>query len=113
VGNPDTARPRPLPPWWQLPQAGDSDTPACAQRAHVRRNGRTVAAMKDTTTPPRIKHSSWRIAADVADQLGEAVDEIHFSTRAPKHAVLSAFVAAGLTHRAEIEAQFATGGESS
>jgi hypothetical protein len=66
--------------------------------------------MSDATPPaPRMRHRSYYLAADVADQLAEAVDDLHFATRAPKHVVLSAVVAVALAHRAEVVAALAGG----
>jgi hypothetical protein len=66
----------------------------------------------ETPTPEaaEMRHRSYYLPAVVADQLADAVNEIHFATRAPKHAVLSAAVAVALAHRAEIEARLAAGG---
>jgi hypothetical protein len=53
---------------------------------------------------PMRKRSLYMSAA-VAERLDTAVDDIHYSTRRPKHEVLAAAVAVALDHRAEIEAR--------
>jgi len=54
-----------------------------------------------------MRRRSVYLAAEVADRLDEAVADIHFGTRWPKHEVLAAAVAVALEHRAEIEARLA------
>jgi hypothetical protein len=55
-------------------------------------------------------HRSWYLAADVAERLAAAVDDIHFRTRRPKHEVLGATVAVALEHEDEIIGRLATDG---
>jgi hypothetical protein len=52
-----------------------------------------------------MRHRSWYLAADVADRLAAAVDDIHWLTRQPKHAVLGAALAVALEHQDEIVAR--------
>jgi len=54
-----------------------------------------------------MRRRSVYLAAEVADRLDAAVDDLHFATRRPKHEVLAAAVAVALEHRAEIEARLA------
>jgi hypothetical protein len=54
---------------------------------------------------PTRSHRSWYLDTQVADQLAAAVDDIHHTTRRPKHEVLAAAVAVALEHRADIEAR--------
>jgi len=54
-----------------------------------------------------MRHRSWYMSADVADQLAAVVDDIHFATRRPRHEVLAAVVGVALEHRGEIEARLA------
>jgi hypothetical protein len=67
--------------------------------------------MADTTAPPRKKHSSWYLDAGDADRLAGLVDDLHYTTRQPKHVVLGAAVAVALEHLDEIRARL-TGGQS-
>jgi hypothetical protein len=68
-----------------------------------------MSNQRSTAPPPQMQHRSWYLAADVAERLAAAVDDLHFTTRKPKHAVLSAAVAVALKHRDEIEARLADG----
>jgi hypothetical protein len=63
--------------------------------------------MKITTAEasPEMRHRSWYMRADVADQLAAVVDDVHFVTRRPRHEVLAALVDVALEHRGEIEAR--------
>lgn len=54
----------------------------------------------------KMARRSWYLSEAVADELSEAVDEIHYSTRQPKHAVLDALIRAGLEHRDDVAASF-------
>lgn len=56
-----------------------------------------------------MRRRSVYLAADVADQLDQAVDDLHYATRRPKHEVLAAAVAVALDHRTEIEARLTQG----
>ena len=68
--------------------------------------------MDDTSTTPRTKHSSWRLPADVADDLARAVDDIYWRTHRKKAEILSVIVAVALEHQPEILARLAPGGGS-
>lgn len=59
---------------------------------------------------PAMARRSWYLRADVADQLGDAVSDMHFTTRRPRHEVLAAVISVALGHRGEIEAQLKKGG---
>lgn len=63
---------------------------------------------KATPAKEKVKMArrSWYLSEAVADELSEAVDEIHYSTRKPKHAVLDALIRAGLEHRDDVAASF-------
>jgi hypothetical protein len=52
---------------------------------------------------------SWYMRADVADRLAAVVDDLHYSTRRPRHEVLAAVVDVSVHHLAEIEAQLSRG----
>jgi hypothetical protein len=49
-----------------------------------------------------MRHGSWYLSADAADRLAAVVDELHWTTRRPKHEVLSAAVAVAVEHQADI-----------
>lgn len=59
--------------------------------------------------PPAMRHRSFYMRSDVADRLAAVVDDLHFSTRRPRHEVLAALVEVTLGHRAEIEARLTQG----
>lgn len=54
-------------------------------------------AAKRTTT-----HRSWYLSTDAADDLQQAVDELHYGQRVPKHAALTAIIQTGLAHLDEV-----------
>ena len=62
-----------------------------------------------TPAQPQMAHRSWYLAADVADRLADAVDELHHVSRRPKHAVLAAVLAVAFEHEAEILARLLSG----
>jgi hypothetical protein len=45
------------------------------------------------------------MTAGTADALAAAIDELHFSTRAPKYEVIAAIIQAGLSDLSAIEEQ--------
>jgi len=54
---------------------------------------------------------SWYMPKASADRLVALVDDVHFSTRLPKHLVMDALVNVADRYRAEVEAEAqATGG---
>lgn len=44
---------------------------------------------------------SWYMPAESAAALAAAVDDLHYATRQPKHAVLAALLAVALEHQDE------------
>jgi len=52
-----------------------------------------------------MRRRSWYLPADVADRLARVVDDIHFTTRRPKHEVLAAAVTIAVEHQEEILAR--------
>ncbi len=58
----------------------------------------------------RMQSRSWYLPADVADRLAVVVDDIHFSTRRPKHEVLAAALAVAIEHQDDIMTKLTTGG---
>jgi hypothetical protein len=59
-----------------------------------------------------MRHRSFYMRSDVADRLAQVVDDLHFSTRRPRHEVLAALVDVTLGHRSEIEARLTEGGKA-
>lgn len=53
---------------------------------------------------------SWYMAKQTADALAAVVEDLHYTTRQPKHVVLSAVVSVALEHQAEVERRL-MGGE--
>jgi hypothetical protein len=48
---------------------------------------------------------SWYMPKSSADALADAVEDLHFDTRRPKHEVLRALVEVALAHRGEAAAK--------
>jgi hypothetical protein len=63
----------------------------------------------EVPAPPLMRHRSFYMRSDVADRLAAVVDDLHFSTRRPRHEVLAALVDVTLGHRSEIEARLSQG----
>ena len=59
--------------------------------------------------PRAMRHRSFYMRSDVADRLAAEVDDLHFTTRRPRHEVLAALVGVSLEHRAEIMARLTRG----
>jgi hypothetical protein len=60
--------------------------------------------MSNTPATP-MRHRSWYLPVAVADRLSAVIDELHFTTRRPKHEILSAAVDVALEHQADIKAR--------
>jgi hypothetical protein len=59
-----------------------------------------------------MRRRSWYLPADIADRLASVVEDIHFTTRRPKHEVLAAALGVAVEHQDEIVARLtAAGGE--
>jgi hypothetical protein len=56
-----------------------------------------------------MRRRSFYMRSDVADRLAAVLDDLHFSTRRPRHEVLAALVDVTLGHRLEIEARLTRG----
>jgi hypothetical protein len=56
-----------------------------------------------------MRHRSFYMRSDVAERLAEVVDDLHFSTRRPRHEVLAALVGVSLEHLAEIKTRLTQG----
>jgi hypothetical protein len=48
---------------------------------------------------------SWYMPKESADALAAALDELHFTTRQPKHVVLAALVSVALGHLGDVQRQ--------
>jgi hypothetical protein len=46
---------------------------------------------------------SWYMPRESADALAAAVEEMHFTTRRPKHVIVAALVAVALNHLDEVQ----------
>jgi hypothetical protein len=51
---------------------------------------------------------SWYMPKATADALADAVEDLHFDTRRPKHEVLRALVEVALEHRSEARSRLRT-----
>jgi hypothetical protein len=61
-----------------------------------------------TTTPaeaPTMQRRSWYLDTKTADAFAEVIEELHFTTRRPKHEVLATVIAFALEHQADIHAR--------
>jgi hypothetical protein len=65
--------------------------------------------MTAPTEAPK-RRRSWYLPQEVGDQLAAMVEEIHFTTRRPKHEVLAAVVAVAVEHQADVLARLQDGG---
>jgi len=52
---------------------------------------------------PAMDRRSWYMPKASADALAAAVEELHYRTRRPKHAVMAALVAVALEHLDEVQ----------
>jgi predicted transcriptional regulator len=59
---------------------------------------------------PEMTRRSYYLPKEAADALAEALDDLHYATRRPKHAVLAEMLAVALEHRADVEARLARRG---
>lgn len=99
--------PRPVPPVRAGAPAQRAASPArVSQMCDAKRYG----ACMTTPDPPPMRHRSWYLRADVAERLDAAVNEMHFTTRRPKHEVLGAAVAVLLEHQGDILARLTAAG---
>lgn len=90
------------------PPAGGDQLAAVLRRRHdPPTETRPATAPAPARKPPKLKmdRRSWYMPKASADQLAAAVDELHFSTRQPKHVVLAALVAAAVAHQDEARAR--------
>lgn len=46
---------------------------------------------------------SWYMPKESADALAAALEELHYATRQPKHAIMAALVAVALEHLEDVE----------
>lgn len=81
-------------------RTGDDDTPAppappLAAPAPVQRSARAKGTSMD--------RRSWYMPKESADALAAALEELHFTTRQPKHVVLAALVDVALEHLPAVE----------
>jgi hypothetical protein len=97
-----------LPP----PAGGDQLTAMLRRRHDPPAETRPATTPTPTKKPPKLKmdRRSWYMPKATADQLAAAVDELHYSTRQPKHVVLAALVAAAVAHQDEARARLEPGG---
>lgn len=88
-------------------------TPATTARAHSSDSSTRAESAESRPARPRTpakpgssaRLRSWYMTADTADALSKAVDELHYSTRAPKYEVLAAIVRTALSDLGPIEAE--------
>lgn len=57
--------------------------------------------------PDAPRQLGWDLGPEVAAQLASAVDDLHEATGRPRHEIVSAVIAVGLSYREEIEARLA------
>ncbi len=54
---------------------------------------------RSVPSTPTMDRRSWYMPKTAADALAAAVDDLHYATRQPKHAVLAALLAVALEHQ--------------
>lgn len=60
---------------------------------------------KKAPARPVMDRRSWYMPRETADAVAALVDDLHYSMRLPKHAVLDALAKTALAHRDEVEAR--------
>lgn len=61
-----------------------------------------TAVPKSRSAGSEMDRRSWYMPKASADALAAAVEDLHFATRQPKHAVLAAIVEVALAHREDV-----------
>lgn len=103
-----SARKKDLPP-----PTGGTDLTALLRSRHVGAGGppseARPAPADDSPRPartrakgPEMDRRSWYMPKESADALAAAVDDLHYATRQPKHAVLAALVSVALEHLEDV-----------
>lgn len=92
------------------PPSSGQDLTALLRSRHANTEDRPAAPVPAPAAPPEpaprptrakapgMDRRSWYMPRESADALASAIEELHFSTRQPKHAVLAALVAVALDH---------------
>lgn len=89
-----------LPP----PSSGTSLSEALRSRHAASDDASRAVAEEPRATQPakpktKMVRRSWYLPEETANSLAELVDELHFETRQPKHAVLDALLQAAIAQR--------------
>jgi hypothetical protein len=94
------------------PPAGGDQLAAVLRRRHEPPATPRPAAAPPAPAKPKLKmdRRSWYMPKASADQLANAVEELHFTTRQPKHVVLAALVATAVEHLEAARTRLETGG---
>ena len=64
-----------------------------------------VPAPRTKKSGPEMDRRSWYMPREIADVLTAEIDDLHYTTRKPKWAVLSAIIAVAMDHKDEIRAR--------
>ncbi|MFD8591882.1 hypothetical protein ACFV1B_20480 [Streptomyces sp. NPDC059637] len=62
----------------------------------------TADAARADTRGRAMDRRSWYMPREVADALASAVEELHFTTRRPKHVIMTALVTVALEHLGDV-----------
>ncbi|MFF4653705.1 hypothetical protein [Streptomyces sp. NPDC001380] len=80
--------------------AAPSPAPAPRKAPH----GPSEAAQRPGKGPAAVMdRRSWYMPKEAADALAQAVEELHYATRRPKHVVMAAVVQVALAHLDEVQ----------
>lgn len=96
------------------PPTGGRDLAAVLKRRHEAESdarvespaatpARPKTAPSETTRAQEMDRRSWYLPKATADALTNAVSDVHWLVRQPKHAVLAAIIEVALTHLDEVE----------
>lgn len=84
--------------------AQTDDTPAPTLPAPAR-SAPEPAPRPARTKGPAMDRRSWYMPRESADALAAAIEEMHFTTRRPKHVILAALVSVALDHIEDVQRQ--------
>ncbi|WP_151775799.1 hypothetical protein [Streptomyces abyssomicinicus] len=93
------------------PPADDEDEPEVT-RASVERERRRKQQLEAQAAKKTMTRRSWYTEASVADAFQRAVDDIHHSTRVPKHEVVAALLEAAVAQADRVQRKLGKGDAS-
>lgn len=93
------------------PPLDDEDEPEVT-RASVARERRRKEQLQAQAAKKTMTRRSWYTEAAAADAFQKAVDDIHHSTRVPKHEVVAALLAAAVAQADRVQRKLGKGDAS-